>query len=217
MGKLELAARSLKAGKMIVIYDGDRREGEADIVFHAGFATPKKIEKLRKDAGGLICLAIDRSHAGEIGLPFYTEILSDSRGILKKISCRKTAYGDLPAFSISINHKDVYTGITDKDRALTIKEMAKVIEAENPKKKFTDNFYSPGHVFLLIGRDIRKRQGHTELALEIARRTGISGAVVLCEMLGNKNALTKKKAKKYAKDNGLVFIEGVDIYEARNR
>ena len=43
-------------------------------------------------------------------------------------------YGDHPTFSISINHKQTYTGITDRDRALTIKEMSTLYKNENPKQ-----------------------------------------------------------------------------------
>ncbi len=217
MDRAGSAVKSLKAGKMVVIYDGDEREGEADLVFHAGFATPEKIEKLRKDAGGLVCVALDSKYAGKIGLPFFTEYLSKAGGTLGRLECKKTAYGDPPSFSVPVNHKKVYTGITDKDRALTIREIERVVKSKNPKKGFIDNFYSPGHVFLLIGRGIKKRKGHTELALELAKRAGISGAMVLCEMLGRGNALPKKKAEEYARRNGLVFIEGVDLYETGNR
>lgn len=217
MDKIEGAVESLKAGNMIAIYDGDEREGEADLIFHAGFAAPEKIETLRKDAGGLICLALDKKYAESIGLPFFTEYLSKAGGTLEKLECKKTAYGDPPSFSIPVNHKKVYTGITDNDRALTIREIEKLVESENPKKSFVDNFYSPGHVFLLVGRGLENRKGHTELALELAKRAEMSGAMVLCEMLGKGKALSKKDAQKYAEDNNLVFLEGVDIYEAGNR
>ena len=217
MDKINKALQSLKSGEMLAIYDGDKREGEADLVFHAEFVNPEKIEILRKNAGGLICLALAKKHTDEIGLPFFTEYLSKAGGTLEKLECKKTAYGDQPSFSIPINHKKVYTGITDNDRALTIKEIAGLINSENPKQEFIGNFYSPGHVFLLIGRGLEKRKGHTELALELAKRAGMSGAMVLCEMLGKGKALSKKDAQKYAEDNDLVFLEGVDIYETGNR
>jgi len=217
MGKIEDAVKLLKEGKMLVIYDGDEREGEADLVFHAGFASPEMIERLRKDAGGLICVALAKEHADAIGLPFYTEYLSKAGGTLEKLECKKTAYGDAPSFSIAVNNKKVYTGITDDDRALTISEIAKLVESENPKQRFIDDFYSPGHVFLLIGRGIENRKGHTELTLELAKKAGLTGVMVLCEMLGKGKALPKKDAQKYAEENGFVFIKGVDIYEAGNR
>jgi 3,4-dihydroxy 2-butanone 4-phosphate synthase len=131
------------------------------------------------------------------------------------MECTKTAYGDRPAFAIPINHKRVYTGITDNDRALTIRSMAELaesgLEQDAVRERFFSEFYSPGHIFLLIGRGIERRRGHTELSLELARRAGLSGAVVLCEMLGKGKALSKEKAKAYASEHGLVFIEGNEI------
>lgn len=207
---IQKAIDEIKNGKMIIIYDGDEREGEADLLFCARFCDPLKIEKLRKDAGGLICLAIDKKDADKLELPFYTDILENS--IMKEISCKKTAYGDKPAFSIAINHNGVHSGITDIDRALTITKFDQLIQTNPTKKAFVNDFYSPGHVFLLIGRGIKNRKGHTELALEMAKRASMDGGMVLCEMLGSKKALSKSDAIEYAKKNNLVFLEGKSIF-----
>jgi len=210
---VEEAIGKLKSGGMAVIYDSDGREGEADLVFHAGFATPGMIERLRKDAGGLICLALDGKTAERLGLPFYTDILAASKHPIARMECTKTAYGDKPAFAIPVNHKNVYTGITDNDRVLTIRSMADLAARAPPdmSERFMRDFYSPGHVFLLIGRGIGNRRGHTELTLELARRAGLPGAMVLCEMLGEGKALSKEKAKEYAERNGFAFMEGREI------
>lgn len=216
---LENALNKFRNGNFIVIYDDDKREGEADLVFHPKFVTPEKIETLRKDAGGLICMAVGKTLAEQIGLRFISEIMK-AYG-MTRIICIKTAYGDEPAFSIAINHKKVFTGITDNDRALTIHEFAKVVESvdkehanknANKKKEFEKNFYSPGHVFLLIGRGIENRRGHTEIGLKFSELAGMSETIVMCEMLGRGNALTKKQAMKYAKQNNIPFIKGSDIY-----
>jgi 3,4-dihydroxy 2-butanone 4-phosphate synthase len=213
MGIFEDAAARLRKGEMIAVYDGDEREGEADLMFHAAFATPEKIELLRKDAGGLICLAIDAEIAERMSLPFYTDILAYSNSRIKKMECTKTAYKDKPAFAIPVNHKRVYTGITDNDRALTIKEMAHLAEKEGDlSEELINEFYSPGHVFLLIGRGIKNRKGHTELAIALAEEAGMKGVMVLCEMLGSGDALPKEEVKEYSKKNGIVFLEGRDIY-----
>ncbi|MDD5340684.1 MAG: 3,4-dihydroxy-2-butanone-4-phosphate synthase [Candidatus ainarchaeum sp.] len=201
------AAAQLKKGGMAVLYDGEGREGEADLVFSARFATPEKVETLRRDAGGLICAAVTKADADSIGLPFYTELLEKCG--MKGVSCRKTAYGDRPAFSISINHRNVYTGITDDDRALTLKKLDEVLR--DRKWEFAKEFYSPGHVFLLIGSGLENRRGHTELSLELARRARLGGAMVLCEMLGKGKALPKEQAMAYAQLNGLPFIEGKEL------
>jgi len=198
----------LKKGSMVVVYDGDEREGEADLMFHASFATPEKIMKLRKDAGGLICLATDKETAEKLELPFFADFVCADNSPVKGMRCTKTAYGDKPAFSISINHKKVYTGITDNDRALTISSFEKI----DSKDKLIDEFYTPGHVFLLISSGIENRKGHTELSIELSKKAGLSPAMVLCEMLDFGKALNKEKAKKYAEDNGFVFLEGKEIW-----
>lgn len=205
------ALSALRKGQPIVLYDGDDREGEADLIFHAKYATPKKIAQLRTQAGGLICVALDRKIAKKISLPFFTDLI-DQKFKLSKIRCKKTAYGDKPAFSIPVNHKNVYTGITDNDRALTIHNLAKLVQRNNGiAQDFTKNFYTPGHVFLLIGRGIKNRRGHTELSLELAQRAGLPGVMVLCEMLGKGRALSKARARTFAKKHKLIFVEGKEI------
>lgn len=77
-------------------------------------------------------------------------------------------------------------------------------------KDFAGEFYSPGHVFLLIGSGLENREGHTELSLEMARRAGL-GAMVLCEMLGEGKALAKKDVIGYAAKHELIFLEGKEI------
>ncbi|MDD5171588.1 MAG: 3,4-dihydroxy-2-butanone-4-phosphate synthase [Candidatus ainarchaeum sp.] len=202
------AAEQLRKGGMVVIYDGDEREGEADLVFSAKSATPGKVERLRTDGGGLICAAISKADAKRIALPFLADVLERDAN-LRGMVYKKTAYGDKPAFSISVNHRDVYTGITDNDRSLTLKKLDEVVRER--KGDFTKEFRTPGHVFILIGSGLENRRGHTELALELAEQCGIGGVMVLCEMLGKGKALPKEKAKAYAERNGFIFIEGKEI------
>lgn len=208
MNHVAEAARQLSEGKIVIIYDGDEREGEADMVFCARFADAQKVRRLRKDGGGLICAAMDADSAKRLKLPFLTDLLEENPE-LKALSCRKTAYGDKPAFSLQVNHRGVFTGITDDDRALTLSRLDEVLQGET--LDFQKEFYSPGHVFLLIGSGLENRHGHTELALELGRQAGHKGAMVLCEMLGIRKALPKEDARKYAQENGFAFIEGKDI------
>ena len=208
MNSLERATGELKKGNMVIVFDGDDREGEADLMFHASFTTPEKIMKLRKEAGGLICLATDKETADKLELPFFADFVCAENSPVKEMKCTKTAYGDKPAFSISINHKKVFTGITDNDRALTVSSFEKI----NSKENFVNEFYTPGHVFLLISSGIENRKGHTELSIELAKKAGLSPSMVLCEMLDFGKALSKDDARKYAEDNGFVFLEGKEIW-----
>ncbi len=210
---IDKALAALRHGKMIAVYDGDHREAEADLIFHAISVTPEKIATLRNDAGGLICLAVSEKIADKLDLPFFADFVCSKNSPIKNMKCMKTAYLDKPAFSISINHNRVYTGITDNDRALTIRNFAELVKNGCSKKQFIKNFYTPGHVFLLISRGINKRKGHTELSIELAKRAGLPSTMVLCEMLDFGKALSKEKATQYCKKHGIVFVEGNDLYE----
>jgi len=206
------AAIQLEKGRMIVIFDAEGREGEADLVLHAKFTTPKKIAAMREKAGGLLCLATNEHMAGKIGLPFMSDLLLNDERLADMIY-HKTSYGDKPAFSISINHKDAKTGISDEDRSETIRAFAKIVsgKANARRNQFISTFRTPGHVHLLIGRGIANRRGHTELSLELARQAKMAPAVALCEIAGSRKAMTLESAKAIAKKNNWLFIEGKDI------
>jgi 3,4-dihydroxy 2-butanone 4-phosphate synthase len=214
MSNLHQAIKALQKGELILLHDGGKRENEIDLVVNSLHVKPQTIQQLRKDAGGLICLAVDNETAGKLGLPYMTELMESSKNkTLGELTPEKTPYGDKPAFSVSINHRDTYTGVTDKDRALTISEFAKMM-GEGRIQDFTKKFYSPGHVPLLIAKNLDERRGHTELSIELARRAGLTPAMVLCEMMGDDcNALSKEKALAYARKHGLVFVDGRGLYE----
>ena len=126
-------------------------------------------------------------------------------------------YGDHPTFSISVNHKRTYTGITDTDRALTIKEMASLCDSDNPKKQFTSSFKTPGHVPLLLASDglLSSRKGHTEMSIYLTKLAKLQPVSAICEMMDAETyaALSVEKAKKYAKENAIPFIDGKKLYE----
>ncbi|MFX1237919.1 MAG: 3,4-dihydroxy-2-butanone-4-phosphate synthase [Promethearchaeota archaeon] len=229
-GTIRSAIKSLSQGKFILVYDIDGREEEVDLVCLAEKVTSKHIYHLRHDAGGLICIAMHGSIAEKLGLPFMAEIFSnvlDQYSILKSISPDIAApYGDKPSFSLTINHIDTYTGITDLDRALTIKEFgllgAQIFRNGGSikmyKNLFGSKFRAPGHTHLLIANKelLKGRQGHTELTVSLAYMGGLSPISVLCEMLDETTgkALSITKAKEYADKYNLVMLEGKEIIEA---
>ena len=209
--KLSKAMNDLKKGKMIVLYDSDEREGEADLVIAAKFVTPKIVNKLRKDAGGAIVLAIGQEIAKDLDLPFLHEMFA-KEGI--KNTYIKTNYGDPPPYTVPLNHIKAHTGVTDNDRALGIKEFAKIANLKNKEEKkkfFEQNFKTPGHLPVCVSHGIQNRRGQTELSTELAKKAGMSQVLVLCEMLGLGKALSKQKCIAYAKKHRLAFIEGKDL------
>ncbi|MFH0971468.1 MAG: 3,4-dihydroxy-2-butanone-4-phosphate synthase [Candidatus Micrarchaeota archaeon] len=210
---LSSAIAGLKSGRFVIVYDGKHREAEADLMLHASFATPKKIQLLRRDGGGLICFATSKEIGNEMGLRHLSEIFLQ-HSPTKKLVIKRTPYGDEPAFSVSLNHRGTYTGITDNDRSKTILELGRLIARNNGiSAALQQQFYAPGHVPILIARDIAKRKGHTELAVRLCELAKLPPSMVICEMLGNGTALPLKDAKKYAEKNKIPFIEGAEILE----
>ena len=72
------ALSSLKQGEFVMIHDSDGRENEIDMVVAAEFVTPEHIVRMRKHAGGLLCLAIDNSLAEKLQLKYMHNMLSAS-------------------------------------------------------------------------------------------------------------------------------------------
>jgi len=217
---LDEAISSLRRGDFILLHDGGKRENEVDMVIAAEFVTPEHITRMRNDAGGLICMSVNNTFATSLGLDYMHEILSNSSKFdsdLKKMIIGTAPYGDRPSFSISINHKNTFTGITDKDRALTISEMAQLYKTEDDNKKqiFNSTFRTPGHVPLLIASEglLSNRLGHTEMSIYLMNLAGLTPVTAICEMLDSETytALSTDKAKKYAKDNAIPYFDGTEL------
>ena len=224
--KIEKAITDLQKGKFILIYDDDRREGETDLVIASEFVTPKSIKTMRKDGGGLIFLMTSKEVADKLKLPFLSDMYSDIKDkypVLKELVPNDIPYDTKSSFSLYINHRKTYTGITDIDRSLTMRkfaELAKKTENLNDgqaTKMFGKEFRSPGHVPICVASEklLNARKGHTELVISILKMANLTPIGSGCEIMGDDGkALTKDKAKKYADDNGLVFLEGNKIIEA---
>jgi len=215
---MEDTMQRFKKGEVVLIFDSDSREKETDLVIAAEFMTPQVMEQFRKDAGGLICCAVQSELAQKIGLPFMRDVYQSAIKewpLLNGLSPNKLKYDSRSAFSLTVNHKNCFTGVSDEDRALTIKDMVNVQTAED----FQSNYDSPGHVPLLIGAPqlTKDRQGHTELSLALAEMVGAKPVTVVCEMLDSGTSLSRDKAMQHAEQNGLAFIDGADIIEAYSK
>ncbi len=219
---IEYALRQFRMGKPVLIYDFDDREGETDIAIPAIAVTPKDVAMMRIEGGGLICVAIHPIAAEKLGLPFMHDVLriaSEKMPELVKVSdARDIKYDSRSSFSLWVNHRNTFTGITDRDRALTIRRIGEVVDyvmLNGKRFDFGSEFRSPGHVALLRAADglVYNRVGQTELSVALAEMAGIAPAVAICEMLDAESgkALSKKKAKEYAEEKGIPFVEGKEI------
>ncbi|AKB31136.1 3,4-dihydroxy-2-butanone 4-phosphate synthase [Methanosarcina siciliae HI350] len=222
---INMALEALRAGKMIQIYDSDSREGETDLVIPAKAVTYKSVKWMRKDAGGLICVAVDPVASKQLRLPFMADLVREASKTSESLGKVVEKDGDLKydshsSFSIWVNHRDTRTGIPDLERALTIRKIGEITEKSLSGNGvlFGNEFRTPGHVALLRAAEglLDERMGQTELSVALARMAGITPAMVVCEMLDDESgkALSKENSKDYGKDHGLVFLEGKEILEA---
>ena len=223
---MEHAIDDLRNGKFILIYDDDCREGETDLVIASEFVTPESIKTMRKDGGGLIFLMISKEVANKLKLPFLADMYShidEKYPVLKELIPNDIPYDAKSSFSLYINHRDSFTGITDIDRSLTMKrfaELTKKIDTLNDghaTMMFGKEFRSPGHVPICVAAEklLNERKGHTELVISMMRMAGLSPAGSGCEIMGdNGRALSKDAAKEYSDKHNLVFLEGKDIIKA---
>jgi 3,4-dihydroxy 2-butanone 4-phosphate synthase len=214
---LESGLESLKRGEFVLLFDSVGRENEIDMVVAAQFVTPEHVARMRQHAGGLLCIAIDYNFANSLELKYMHEILAESTFSNKEMIMGLAPYGDHSTFSITINHYQTYTGITDKDRSLTIREMANIFNVDNKKKKFVSSFKTPGHVPLLIASRglLAQRQGHTEMSVYLTQIAGLIPVTAICEMMDAETytALSVDKAEKYAKQNAIPLIDGKELLE----
>jgi len=215
---IEGALHAFRNGKPVLIFDSEDREGETDIAFPAEFVKPEDVRMMRKEGGGLICVAIHPKAAERLGLPFMVDILRRYGGNVEKSVEREgdVKYDRRSSFSLWVNHRRTFTGIPDKDRALTIREIGKATSTvlKGKKYNFYEHFRTPGHVAILRAANelLSERVGQTELSVALAILAGVTPAVAICEMLGDDgNAFPKDEAELYAMEHGIPFVEGKDI------
>src|SRR6476659_4286950 len=151
-------------GRMFILVDDEGRENEGDLVIPAQMATPDAVNFMARHGRGLICLALTKDRADQLGLEPMT---------------RTNRSRNETAFTVSIEAKEgISTGISAADRARTI---AVAIDANHGP----DSIVSPGHVFPLVPRPggVLVRAGHTEAAVDVARLAGLNPSGVICEIM----------------------------------
>src|SRR6476659_4802021 len=118
-------------GRMFILVEDGARENEGDLIIPGQMATPDAINFMARHGRGLVCLALTKDRAGQLGLEPMTRT---------NLSRNETA------FTVSIEAKEgISTGISAADRARTI---AVAIEATYGAVAIV----SPGHVFPLVPR-----------------------------------------------------------------
>ena len=228
---VNLAVEAFSKGLPVCLFDSEKRQGETDLLFSAKHATPETMRQLRKDCGGLLFLAIGHEVGELYGLPFLQDLhteksLVEKNPVLGKLITDDLRYDSRSAFTLSLNHRETYTGITDHDRALTTRRFAELTselmsansDVDNAQNALGQEFRTPGHIPVCreSSGGLKLRQGHTELAVGLARLAQVTPVVIGAEMLQPEgdNALSVSDAREWAKLRGIPFLEGAEIISA---
>ena len=230
---VEAAIHAFQNGMPVCLFDSEKREGETDLLFPAQHAKPATMRQLRMDCGGLLFLAIGHEIGELFSLPFLQDLhtqnsLTEQYPVLSHLVTNDLRYDARSAFTLSLNHRETYTGITDHDRALTTQRFAllsselieKGISGKDAQEALGKEFRTPGHIPVCRETEggLNRRQGHTELAVGLARLAGMTPVVIGAEMLQSDGdyALSVEDARVWAQQRGIPFLEGAQLIEALN-
>tara|TARA_B000000565_G_scaffold79028_1_gene56665 strand:- start:893 stop:1600 length:708 start_codon:yes stop_codon:yes gene_type:complete len=226
---IQLASDAFAQGKPVMVFDSDFRECETDLLWPAAAATPAVMRRLRQDCGGLLFLAVGDDVGEQFGLPWLQDLhthpaLVEENPVLGKLITDDLQYDTRSAFTLSLNHRETFTGITDHDRALTTRrfgELANEMKGKDAIEAMTalgKEFRTPGHIPLCreAPGGLKTRQGHTELAVAIARLAGLVPCTIGAEMLqpDGDRALSVEDARAYAAKHQIPMLTGEDIMKA---
>ena len=196
---IEDAIADIRAGKMVIVLDDEDRENEGDLVMAAQMITPEAINFMRKEAGGLICVAIIGKRLDELQIPLM---------VAENTALHETAF----TVSIEARHRTT-TGISAQDRAATIQAML------DPSSKPSD-FLRPGHMFPLRARDggVLVRAGQTEASVDLARLAGFYPAGVIVEIMAEDGTMMRMTGlREFGKKHGLKLVTVKDLIAHRMR
>lgn len=192
------AIEAIAAGKMIILVDDPRRENEGDLVMAAEHITADRINFMRKEGGGLICLTLEGD-------------LCDQLDLRPQVANNTSSMGT--AFLESIEAKEgVTTGISAADRATTI--LAAVADGARPS-----DLARPGHIFPLRARKggVLRRPGQTEGSVDLARMANVKGAGVICEIMNDDGTMARMPDLEiFAKKHELIIITVEDLVKYRH-
>ena len=192
------ALSAIENGEMIIVVDEPDRENEGDLIMAAEKVTAETINFMAKYGRGLICL------------PTCSERLAELE--LHPMVAANTAQMQT-AFTVTIDAKEVTTGISAQERAYTIQ---KFVDTD----AIPSDFVRPGHIFPLEAKPggVLRRAGHTEATVDLARMAGLYPAGVLCEILNEDGTMARvPELMEFATQHQLKIITISDLIAYRRQ
>ncbi|MCY3549322.1 MAG: bifunctional 3,4-dihydroxy-2-butanone-4-phosphate synthase/GTP cyclohydrolase II [Candidatus Poribacteria bacterium] len=190
------ALSAIQNGEMIIVVDEPDRENEGDLIMAAQKVTAETINFMARYGRGLICLPTCSERLTELEL--YPMVTSNTAQMQT-------------AFTVTIDAKEVTTGISAQERAYTIQ---KFVDPE----AIPSDFVRPGHIFPLEAKPggVLRRAGHTEATVDLAQMAGLYPAGVLCEILNEDGSMARvPELMEFAAQHQLKIITIADLIAYR--
>lgn len=171
-GTVEDALEALRAGWPVLVTDAADRENEGDVVLAGETVTSEWMAWTIRHTSGFICAPMSDGRADKLQLPL---MVTDNADPLR------TAY----TVTVDASH-GVTTGISAKDRALTIRTLA------DPTATAAD-LIRPGHVVPLRAKPggVLERPGHTEAAVDLCRLAGLEPVAAIGELMRDDGSMMR--------------------------
>jgi 3,4-dihydroxy 2-butanone 4-phosphate synthase/GTP cyclohydrolase II len=192
------AIERIRRGEMLIVVDDEDRENEGDLTMAAARVTPEAVNFMICHGRGLVCVPCDGKRLDELNF---------APMVAQNTSSHETA------FTVSVDHRSVTTGISAHERAVTVQKILDPTETPS-------DFIRPGHVFPLRAKDggVLRRAGHTEAAVDLARMAGLPPVAVICEIL-NEDGTTAQlpQLETFAAEHDLAIVSIAQIIDHRRR
>ena len=170
---IEEAVEDIREGKLLIVVDDEDRENEGDFICSAELITPEIVNFMAKHGRGLICAPLTEERCEELELHLM---------VGNNTSLHETPF----TVSVDLLNEETSTGISAKDRALTIKAL--VDSATKPS-----DLGRPGHIFPLKAKSkgVLRRAGHTEAVVDLTRLAGLKPGGALVEIMNEDGTMAR--------------------------
>lgn len=173
LNTIEEGIEDIMRGKLLIVVDDEDRENEGDFICSAELITPEILNFMAKHGRGLICAALPEERCEELQLDLMVGI---------NTSIHETQF----TVTVDLINDETTTGVSAKDRALTIKALV------DPATKPSD-LGRPGHIFPLKAKakGVLRRAGHTEAVVDLTRMAGLRPGGALVEIMNDDGSMAR--------------------------
>jgi len=173
LNTIEEAIEDIRKGKLLIVVDDEDRENEGDFICSAELITPEIVNFMARHGRGLICAALPEDRCEELELDMMVGV---------NTSLHETQF----TVSVDLLGSETTTGVSAKDRALTIKALV------DPATRPSD-LGRPGHIFPLKAKmkGVLRRAGHTEAVVDLTRLAGLNPGGALVEIMNDDGSMAR--------------------------